>query len=486
LSNTQRQEAQFKNLSLNNEISQSKYRAGRAGMTRARLFGIVLLLLSSAVSVLWGFSIGWEKSGGPIDFQAVYYGARCLLQHHNPYSVSELEGVYLAAGGDAPPTTPRRHQIVTLYVNLPTTFLLVAPFEMLPLGVAQVMWMILTAGGLILAALLMWNLGEKYAPILSACLIALLLANCEFVFSTGNTAGIVVDLVVVAAWCFIQGRFVLAGILCMAVSLAIKPHDAGLVWLYFLMAGGVHRKRALQTLAVTAVLALSAILWVSHVAPHWMQDWHSNMTVISARGGLNDPGPKGVVTDNFARVISLQAVFSVFRDDPQFYKPASYLVCGALLLVWLVATLRSCSSQSKDWLALAVIVPLTMLVIYHRVYDAKLILLTVPACAMLWARGGPIRWIALVLNAAGIVVCSDVPLTVLEVFTNRVHLSTAVLSGQILTVLLDRPTTDILLIMAIFYLWVYVRQSRALEPPAESRNSEQEHTSPSSLTQTSA
>jgi hypothetical protein len=35
----------------------------------------------------------------------------------------------------------------------------------------------------------------------------------------------------VAAWCFIKGRFIPAGILCLAVSLAIKPHDAGLVWL---------------------------------------------------------------------------------------------------------------------------------------------------------------------------------------------------------------------------------------------------------------
>ena len=56
------------------------------------------------------------------------------------------------------------------------------------------------------------------------------------------------------------GNYKLAGILCMAVSLAIKPHDSGLVWFYFLLAGGVYRKRALQTLAVTVLLALPAIL----------------------------------------------------------------------------------------------------------------------------------------------------------------------------------------------------------------------------------
>jgi hypothetical protein len=426
-------------------------------MTKVRRLCLFLVLLSGALSVLWGFSIGLKNSGGPTDFQAVYYGARCLIQHHNPYSVTEMEGLYQAAGEESPSPTERQRLLVTLYVNLPTTFLLFAPFEMLPLGMAQVLWMILTAGSLILAGFLMWKLGERYAPVLSACLVAFMLANCEFVYSTGNTAGIVVGLVVVAAWCFLQERFVLAGILCMAVSLAIKPHDGGLVWLYFLLAGGVHRKRALQTLAVTAVLALSAILWVSYVAPHWMQDWQSNMTVISARGGFNDPGPTAVVADSFAKVISLQAIFSIFHDDPQFYNPATYLVCGALLLVWLIATLRSRSSREKDWLALAAIVPLTLLITYHRVYDAKLVMLTIPACALLWTRGGPVKWIALGLSAAGVVVCSDIPLILLEWFAQGLHLSTAVLSGQILTVVLGRPATDILLLMGVFYLWVYVR-----------------------------
>ena len=99
----------------------------------------------------------------------------------------------------------------------------------------------------------------------------------------GNTAGLVVGLSVIAAWCFLRERFVFAGILSMAVSLAMKPHDAGLIWLYFFLAGGVLRKRALQTLAVTAVLAVPAILWISHVAPHWPSELHANLATITAR-----------------------------------------------------------------------------------------------------------------------------------------------------------------------------------------------------------
>jgi hypothetical protein len=436
---------------------------------------LFFVLLSGAISVLWGFSIGLKNSGGPTDFQAVYYGARCLIQHHNPYSVREMEGVFLAASGETPSPTERQRKLVTLYVNLPTTFLLFAPFTVLPLAVAQLLWMTLTAVSLVLAGVLMWNLGEEHALILSVCLIGFLLINCEFVFSTGNTAGFVVGLAVVAAWCFLEERFVLAGILCMAVSLAIKPHDAGLVWLYFLMAGGIHRKRALQTLAVTAVLALTAVVWITCVAPQWMQGWNSNMAVISARGGFNDPGPTAVVADSFAKVISLQAVLSVFRDDPRFYNPATYLVCGLLLLMWVIATLHSRSSRERDWLALAAIVPLTLLVTYHRVYDAKLVLLTIPACALLWARGGQIRWIALGLSAAGVVVCSDIPLILFDWFAQELHLSTALLSGQILTVVLGRPATVILLLMGVFYLWVYVRNAFFPPPSALPEVGKREH-----------
>jgi hypothetical protein len=447
-------------------------------MTRTRRIALVWILLASGFSIVWGSSIGMGKTGnGWVDFRAVYYGTRCLLQHHNPYKASELEGVYRADGGERPSETFQARQSVTLYVNLPTTFLFTAPFAMLPWGPAHVLWMALTASVFILAAFLMWTLGASYASNLSLFLICILLANCEMIFCAGNTAGIVVALCVVAVWCFIKQRFVPAGILCLTVSLAIKPHDAGLVWLYFLLAGGLYRKRALQTLLVTVVVGIFAFIWVSNVAPHWIEDWQSNLAAISAQGGINEPGPASVSGRTAGMVIDLQAAISVFKDDPRIYNPASYLVCGALLLVWSVRTLRLRFSQGRAWLALAAVVPLTMLVTYHRPWDAKLLLLTVPACAMLWAKGGPIGRIALLVTVAGLVLTGDVPLAILVTLTNNWHISTVGILGQILTVILIRPASLILLVMSIFYLWIYLR----LAYPggwAEGGNSPQYHAEP--------
>jgi hypothetical protein len=247
----------------------------------------------------------------------------------------------------------------------------------------------------------------------------------------------------------------------------MKPHDAGLVWLYFLLAGGVYRRRALQTLLVTVVLGLSAFLWVSHVAPHWVQDWHSNLSAISARGGINEPGPASVSGRSADMVIDLQAAISVFRDDPRYYNPASYLVCGALLLVWTVSTLRSRFSKPRALLALTAVTALTMLVTYHRPWDAKLLLLAIPACAMLWAEGAPIRWVALLVTAAGLVLNGDVPLAILSILANHLHVGTAGIFGQMLTVVLTRPASLILLVMGIFYLWVYLRRTLAPFPFTE-------------------
>jgi hypothetical protein len=157
-------------------------------------------------------------------------------------------------------------------------------------------------------------------------------------------------------------------------------------------------------------------------------------------------------------IISLQSTIIAFSNDPRFYNSVSYLVCGTLLLIGAIHTLRSRFSRSGAWMAFAAIVPLTMLITYHRCYDAKLLLLTVPACAMLWAEGGPARWIALLVNTAGIVFTSDIPLEMISIAIASTHRSTTGISGEILTSVLLRPTPLILLAMGIFYLWVYLRR----------------------------
>jgi hypothetical protein len=198
-----------------------------------------------------------------------------------------------------------------------------------------------------------------------------------------------------------------------------------------------------------------------------MQEMYSNNLVDLLPGGASNPGPNSANSGSGpSMIINLQSAIYVFSDDPRIYNSVSYLVCGALLLVWSVCTLRARFSPERAWLALAAVVPLTILVTYHRPYDAKLLLLTIPACAMLWAAGKPIRWVALLVSTAGIVATADIPLTILLILSRNLHISTVKLSGQMLTVMLTRPAPLILLVMGIFYLWIYARCASAADAAA--------------------
>lgn len=429
-------------------------------MIKARCDGLIFFVLGSAMFLSLGYLYEHFSPSSMADFRGQYYGARCLLQHDDPYREADLRHVFQGEHEDYAASPEGYHSIVTLYVNLPASFLLSTPFALLPWGPAHFLWMIAIAASMILAAFLMWNLGVDAAPAASGGLIAVFLAGSELLIEIGNAAGIVVSLCVIAVWCFLKNRFIPVGVLCFALSLAIKPHVAGLIWLFFLLAGGLYRKRALQTLAVTAVLSLSAVLWVWCVAPHWITELETNLHTISVHGNLNDPGPASLDPQRHGAIsISLQTAVSVFRDDPRFYNPITYLICAPLLLIWAITTLRRRFSQENAWLALAAIAALSMLPLYHRLHDTGLLLLVFPAFALLWSRGGVTAWLALLFTSAGAVMTSDIPVQWLAIHSARLLATTSGLSSQLLTLVLARPVPLVLLVMGSFYLWAYVRHT---------------------------
>jgi hypothetical protein len=154
-------------------------------------------------------------------------------------------------------------------------------------------------------------------------------------------------------------------------------------------------------------------------------------------------------------IIDLQTFVSIFRDDPHLYNPVTYAVCGAILLAWLIVLLRSGPSSENALFALVSVAALSMLVTYHRSYDAKLLLLSVPACALLWAEGGAMAWLALLIGTAGVLFTGDLPLAILMRLTRHMYSPAAGIAGKIETAGITRPVPLILLVTAIFYLWVY-------------------------------
>jgi hypothetical protein len=430
-----------------------------AGPNGARRDGLVLLILGSLIFVFLGLALEHASREPMVDFRVVYYPARCLVQHCDPYDEAQLLRLYRAEGGDNPSDSEKVRQIVTRYIYLPTAFCFTLPFALLPSGPAHILWLTLTIAGLLFASFLIWDLAANSSPIAAGALISFFLVNSELLIISTNSAGIVVSLCTVALWCFLRERFALAGVLCLAFALAVKPQDSGLVWLYLLLAGGVFRKRALQTLLATAILSLPGFLWVLQASPHWFAKWQSNMAAFAVHGGINDPGPASIGAHGLAMVISLQSIVSVFTDDPRVYNWVSYLVCAPLFAALALIALRTRTTQTRAWLALAAIAALTMLPVYHRQYDAKLLLLTIPACVLLWAEGGAIGRLALMVNVAGLVFTGDLTWAIFLGLINHLQRASAGFSGWILMAMQVFPAPMILLVMAVFYLWVYARKS---------------------------
>jgi len=429
-------------------------------MTKDRLDGLQLLILGSIFFVAIGAMMEFFNPLGMTDFQELYYGSRSVAHHLDPYQPDQVAAVYLADNGTLPADTGVSHTkrlILFICSNLPTTLLLVSPLAVLPWKFALLVWMMLIAASFILACFLIWKLGADSAPRLYGCLIFLLLINSGLFLCAGNTAGLVISLTIIAVCCFLQNRFPLIGVLCLAAALAMKPHDAGPIWLYFLLVGGAHRKRALQSLAVTVFIAVVAVLWLSHVAPHWLPEYQSNIHAAMAAGGRDNPGPTTQGGRGIGQIVSLQAIFSLIRDNPGFYNLAAWALCLPLILVWCVKTWRSGFSPRLAWFALAAISALTMLPFYHRTYDARLLLLAVPACAILWTEGGPYRRWSMLVTLAGIVLTGDLFWIILFQITH--YSGPSVTLGMI-------PAPVALLAFAIFYLWMYWRTPQAITQTA--------------------
>ena len=147
---------------------------------------------------------------------------------------------------------------------------------------------------------------------------------------------------------------------------------------------------------------------------------------------------------------NLQALFSMLRDDPHFYNIATYVVCAPLLLIWILVARLGGRKQDNIWFGLAIASSLSMLPVYHRIYDAKLLLLTIPACTV-WVHNKLLRWFALFLILAALASTADLSQALLIGETARLRSSVAV--GSRISAQIDAlPAPLFVSLIALFYL----------------------------------
>ena len=101
-------------------------------MTTARRKGTAVLLACVALCALWSYSIRQASPGTirMVDLGALYYGARCVLHHSDPYDPAAFLREFQANQATHPPqsySNEANRRIDTYSINLPTSLLLLAP-----------------------------------------------------------------------------------------------------------------------------------------------------------------------------------------------------------------------------------------------------------------------------------------------------------------------------------------------------------------------
>ena len=433
-------------------------------MRRKSLVPTLLILLSSGISIVTGILLDQRSPAGTSNYRAIYYASRTVFRNADPYRPDDFLRVYGEESGEFP-SVPTQRQLflraVPICVNLPTTLFLIAPLAMLPWNISHLIWLALISIGFTIAGFLAYDLGRDYAPRFSLLLVCLMLANSEVLFAVGNSAGLAVSLCVVALWCFIRQRGEWIGSVLLALSLALKPHDSGLLWLLLLTLDGRLRRRAAWSLVIVCGISVLSVLWVSRAAPRWPQELSANLSATSQRGDISDPGPGSISRSQSADVvISLQSALSVLRDDPAFYNPGALLVSGTLLLVVFVKTTLNRTQFPDAWLAISAVAALSVLPSYHRPYDARLLLLAVPASAMLWSEGGRGQKAVALVAVAASFFTADIPLAIVSLVTRNLNVVGMHMAEKIVLLPIIRPAPLILLLHATLFTAVYVRNKR--------------------------
>jgi hypothetical protein len=297
------------------------------------------------------------------------------------------------------------------------------------------------------------------------------LANSATLLFEGNSAGLAVSFCIIAIWCFFRDRFAQVGVVCLALSLALKPHDSGILCIGLILLGSSYRKRAIQSMILSSVLALISVSWVWSLSAHWLTEWTSNIQTITAPGQPGDPGPLSATSHVVNSAIDAQALFSVVWNTPGFYKSVTYLLCAALWLSWAIATCRKRPDESRVLIGIGFLSALSLLPVYHWIHDAKLILLSIPATCQLWSSGQRIGRLGAAITIAALTANADLPRAILTIFVDRVHLPLSELSGKVFTLACARPAPLCLLALSIFFLYAYIRQDPAVAPEQSRRDS---------------
>jgi Glycosyltransferase family 87 len=249
-----------------------------------------------------------------------------------------------------------------------------APIAAFPWQIAKILWLVTL---LIASGATVWALsqvaGFRRDDLSTIAFVAASLALAPFQtgISSGNPTILVIGLCAVAIWAAHTRRDVAAGIL-FGMACSLKPQLGAFLVLYYL----VRRRWRLfiTALATTIGLTLGAILYLSLRGASWSQGYLNN-----ARGFVSANKIDDFSTANPGRfnLINLQVPIFSMTGHSSSANLLAFAIGAGLICAWLYWMFRG-NQREPELLSLGTISVIGLLPVYHRFYDAAL--LVVPLC----------------------------------------------------------------------------------------------------------
>ncbi|MEO0514404.1 MAG: glycosyltransferase family 87 protein [Planctomycetota bacterium] len=395
-----------------------------AARRRAIFVGVVLACVVAA-GLLGQRGVARGLSGS-LDLTMIYAGARQLAHGENPYDFDGAYDTFAEAGGTGRARDP--YWFALLYP--PFTYAVMSPLGLLDWPAARVAWMAVNmiAVGAIGGWLYRHRRHGAQTPahpwIVAGGIAALLMsaAVVHTALALGQLSLVTFAFMLAVLgpdrrderWTWRDKHVILAGLL-LSLAGAVKPQLLAPVAIFLL---ATPRWRAVVWgMGFGLVIAGVSVAWVQQVDAQWLTDWRAQLSAF-VQTGQADPLATNFFTFQMIHLEPwLHRLWPGGSGPAQTLRLVSVLLPVALMVAAMIrvrarlrersdATLTENATTDNRWrdepllLGLALVCVLTLLMAYHRTYDA--ILLVVPALWVWrqWAgaqRGGGVKLAAVCL-----------------------------------------------------------------------------------------
>lgn len=332
----------------------------------------ILVFLAAAEFVVRGPWRYLQERGTWNDLSQNYTASRLWLSGKSPADPKNFQALWWQEGLSRLDLTDIR----THLAPPPGGLLIMAPVAALPWKMAKITWMVLL---LISFAATVWSLlvvsGLRSNESCTLAFIAgsLALAPFHTGLASGNPTILVIGLCAVAIWAGTTQHEIASGVL-FGVACTMKPHLAAFLVLYYL----ARRRWRLFTVAMSCAVGLNLIA-LSYLYIHgspWFHDYLKN-----AKGFVTANSIDSFASDNPSRftLINLQVPLFSITGSSSSSNLWAFALCGVLICVWLYWVARR-ECRPPQLLSLSAIAAIALLPVYHRFYDAALLVVPLGWC----------------------------------------------------------------------------------------------------------